>query len=271
MESDSEQGALIASAGPTSLSFENAPNFRDLGGYEAASGLRVRAGVLFRSDQLNRLMPAELDTLSSAGVRMIVDLRRGVERDVEATPELPNVQQRVADVLVDANIDLDGLPEGSWARVAAGGGADVMCDLYRGLVSLPGAQRAYAALLESVLAADGATVFHCMAGQDRTGWAAAVILTALGVRRELVLHDYLLSVRRLKVKHSRILAEDVVRLARYAVTEAELLPLYWVRTEYLDAAFRQVDKQFGSFENYLRTALNLDTHLLQMLRIRLLR
>jgi hypothetical protein len=45
---------------------------------------------------------------------MIIDLRRGVEREVEATPDLPNMQQRVADVLVDANIDPDGLPEGGW-------------------------------------------------------------------------------------------------------------------------------------------------------------
>lgn len=252
------------------LGVPRAPNLRDLGGYRTGDGRWVRMRTLYRSDQLNLLDDDGLRRLQGLRVGAIVDLRVERERVSEPDPPVPAAENVVADVLADAGVDADLLPPGAKPLIAAGDGAEVMRDLYRRMVASAGARRSYAVLLREAASRDRGVVFHCTAGMDRTGWGAAVILTALGVPRETVIRDYLLSRTLLAEKHRPVVREVAAQWSASSISEEDLEPLYGARREYLEEAFAEVDRRYGSFDAYLTDGLGLRRDELELLRTRLL-
>jgi protein-tyrosine phosphatase len=104
-------------------------------------------------------------------------------------------------------------------------------------------------------------VFHCTAGKDRTGWGAAIFLSAMGVPRDTVMRDYLLSNVYLAAKSQRM-AEAM----KDRIDPALMEPLATVHAEYLAASFDAVDTRYGSFDRYLHEGLKLDDATLAALR-----
>jgi protein-tyrosine phosphatase len=248
----------------------DAPNFRDFGGYGTSDGRRVRTGVLYRSDQLHRLAGRDLQSIGELGISLVIDLRQAPERRRAPNPPIGGARELVADVLAGAGRDAEGITADGWARIAAGLGTEFMRELYRDLVASAGARRAYAAMMRGIIEAEGAVVIHCAAGQDRTGWAVATLLTALGVHRDVVIEDYLLSAARLDEKHQRVAKSYARRYAHLGIGESELQPLLWIRREYIEEAFAEMERLYGSFEDYLQQALGVDAGARDALRARLL-
>jgi protein-tyrosine phosphatase len=175
------------------VELEGCRNFRDLGGYPTADGRQVRWGRVFRADALGSLTAGDLEHLTGLGLVTICDLRG--PREAAAIPDVAVAgAEWVSLPMGEGDADHGGLIE----RVASG--------------ELPGVSEAdmvaiYASLIERfasqlgqvvTLAADRARlplVFHCAAGKDRTGLAAAVLLGALGVSEADILDDYELTNR----------------------------------------------------------------------------
>jgi protein-tyrosine phosphatase len=167
----------------------------------------------------------------------------------------------VADVYADADQVIDGDP---LAHIATPDDAVAMLmTANRRFVSLESARHAYGLLFASIREAPGPVVYHCTAGKDRTGWATAVLLTILGVPRDVVMEDYLAS-------NNYLVEKNRQRVAGMAGDTDRLQPIFWVRPAYLDAAFNEVESAYGSFERYLRDALGLDEAALNALRARYL-
>jgi len=145
----------------------------------------------------------------------------------------PTVVQRMQD-LIDAGQSLTP------ARAA-----ELMADLYRALVN--DQSHRFAELFEHLLTADAPLVFHCTAGKDRTGFAAALILLALGVPRELVLQDYLLT--------NRVFKHPAATL--HTLSPEVLAVLWQVQPGFLDAALQVVDSDHGGIEHYLQRRMGL--------------
>ncbi|MEV0838854.1 tyrosine-protein phosphatase [Actinocatenispora sera] len=157
-------------------------NFRDLGGYPAADGRRVRTGVLYRSDGLHRLVEADLGRFAALDVRRVVDLRRADEvANYGRIPESPGLDYH--------NVCLQTL---AWtaAEVAPGELAGYLAQRYAEIAdeAVGGAMARVLRLIAEDTA--GGTVFHCMAGKDRTGVVAAVVLSLLGVDDDTIAGDY---------------------------------------------------------------------------------
>jgi protein-tyrosine phosphatase len=133
-----------------------------------------------------------------------------------------------------------------------------MQDLYRGLVN-DQAHR-YAELFEHLLQAEGPLVFHCTAGKDRTGYAAALVLLALGVTREVVMQDYLLT--------NQVFQQPP--RGRSEISDEALAVLWRVQQGFLDAALHAVDADHGGVERYLRQRLGLSGAALDELAARYL-
>ena len=104
----------------------------------------------------------------------------------------------------------------------------------------------FSSLFGHLLESDDPLVFHCTAGKDRTGFAAALILRALGVPQDDVMRDYLLTNERLKPKSEWKGLDPEVAVV-----------LYRVQPEFLDAAFETVDQTYGGVEAYFREGLGL--------------
>ena len=109
-------------------------------------------------------------------------------------------------------------------------------------------------------------LFHCAAGKDRTGWLAAVVLTALDVDRPTIAADYMRTAELNATGRDNTLARMASRLDQPEI----LLPLLEVRLEYLEAAFLEADRSYGGMDGYLREGLGLTEDDLQRLRAVLL-
>ncbi|MFG3050164.1 tyrosine-protein phosphatase [Kitasatospora sp. NPDC048239] len=241
-----------------SLHLASAPNFRDAGGYRTTDGHWVRIGVVYRSGDLSKLTDEDLAKLRRLGIRTVFDLRTPGEQKT-APDRVPT-----GATVVDANV-LGVSDTGAFNVTTPQAAVQAMVDAERTMVSADSAKGAYHALLNSVVERDDENVlFHCTAGKDRTGWASAALLTALGVPRESVEADYL--------------ASNTYRAAEIAATLAKLPPAYQavykplldVRPEYLNAGFDEVQRSFGSFDAYLKSGLGLDGRDLRDLRSQLL-
>lgn len=251
------------------LVLDGAHNFRDLGGYETRDGKRVKWGLLYRSDALDDLSGDDLETLQRIGLRRVVDFRSELER--ESDPDrLPDPAPAVA----LRPIEGEALDPGEIRAALMSGDADadamsaLLVEANRSFVT--DFADLYAATLEDASDPDQLPLlFHCTAGKDRAGYGAALLLLALGVPRETVMADYLLT-NRYSAGHT----ERTLRIIRWASlfrTDPEAVrPLFEARAEYLDAALDTIDREYGDVDTYLRTGLGLDDATLARLRTNLL-
>lgn len=257
-----------------SLGIGSVPNLRDIGGYMTRDGRTVRRGLVYRADQLNPVSDEDLDAIAALGVKTDFDLRRAEE--AEEVPDVlpPGVARVSLDVLADGKFAdpaqfnrLLSEPAAAAAAFSGGRSTSVILKVYRQFIELPSAKQAYRELF-SAIANDGClpALFHCASGKDRTGWAAAALLTLLGVSREAVMEDYLRSNDYVLPRYARTIQAFVA-----AGGDRELLaPLLEVRAEYLELAFTEMERQYGSIERYFGEALGIDEATQEALRQRLL-
>jgi protein tyrosine/serine phosphatase len=161
-----------------SIYLEGAANFRDLGGYPAASGAMVRRGRIFRSDAMHRLTASDLSLLESCKFATLIDLRS--EAEVARTVASPLVATGVR----YRNIpiwDIDG-PENEQTNAR-------LLEQYVSMLRNcgPAIRDIFGALAESSTCP---AVIHCSAGKDRTGITSALILGSIGVEDEAIIADY---------------------------------------------------------------------------------
>src|SRR6185312_749050 len=205
LKPDHGDALTIADCG---LHLASAPNFRDLGGLRTADGRWVRMALLYRSDQLNRLTEPDLAALDALHLATIYDFRTDRERQAGPDKTPSGAHEVVADVLADQKVPTDkDMANPTALKQYAAGGAASFADGYRHFVSSPVAAKAYHEFLAGL--ADRRTypaVFHCTGGKDRTGWGAAIVLSALGVPRQAIIDDYMASTRYLEPKHQAMLA-----------------------------------------------------------------
>ena len=239
------------------------PNLRDLGGYVTADGHKVRSGLLFRSDQLYHLTPADKAELARLGLKTVYDLRTQGERSAYpdelpagATGEVWDVRSNEKSNPLAVQFDqLMADPKAAEAMFGNGKGAALMLKRYRDYVSSPPALAAYQGLFLSLSnSANLPSLFHCTAGKDRTGWATAALLSLLGVDEATILHDYLASNQITLAKHRQALEEYQARGGDPDLWK----PVLGVKMEYLLTAFDEMHKKYGDIQGYFEKGLGID-------------
>jgi len=228
---------------PRSLNLTGATNFRDLGGYAGLNGRTLRWRKLFRSDHLAALTPQDLATFSSLGVTRAFDFRGAAER-LAVPYVLPGVVSHSLaiepTVLMRMKERLE-LGQPLTAQDTVG----LMQETYSAFVHDNSPR--FAELFGHLLESDAPLVFHCTAGKDRTGFAAALILLALGVPRPVVMQDYLLTNELFQMPHSPP-----------GLASKEVLDVLWgVQAGFLETALQVVEADYGGMPAYLEKTLGL--------------
>lgn len=182
------------------IPFQNAVNFRDIGGYPTQDGRRVRQGVLYRSAGLDRLQgTADWDLLLSLGLKVVLDLRSLKESEDCPDPVIPGaIHLRCCAMHYPDGEELDFSPAGiqrlhkEQERFARKYGDKAGEDQLWQLLNreMPFHNMAFKVLFQRLENRDVPLLFHCSAGKDRTGMAAILILMALNVSRKIALDDY---------------------------------------------------------------------------------
>ncbi|MBA3772182.1 MAG: tyrosine-protein phosphatase [Ramlibacter sp.] len=219
----------------SSVTIDGASNFRALP--------FVKRGSLFRSDHLGALNGDDARQIQALGIRRVLDFR-GIDERMSAACVLPDVT--VHSLAIEPTIVqvLHGLMAAGH-RITPAEVVAHMQDTYRGFVRLT--THRFAELFAHLLESNEPTVFHCTAGKDRTGFAAALILRSLGVPQEEVMRDYLRTNDLLKMPDP----------SRFGLTPEVAGVLWRVQPEFLGAAFEAADEDYGGLDAYLREGLGL--------------
>src|SRR5262245_44213920 len=262
-----------------SLGLVNAANARDLGGLSAADGRQLRAGLVFRANALNRLTDADIEVLAKLELSCVVDLRSEYEIRMIGPDRLPSpaparlVALPLADPDHEFFASVTAVIRGDASLIAAYGPlnrdelVNRMVGAYRWLATSVAAPTAYGTVLRLIADAGALPLlFHCTAGKDRTGWLAAVLLSALGVDRSVIVEDYL---RTTELNQPGI-AHVMSRLEGRVADPTAVLPMLEARTEYLCEAFTAAEHAYGDMAAYLREGLGVDDRVLAELRGNLL-
>lgn len=242
---------------------EQGSNFRDLGGYPAADGRRVKWGRIYRSGATPMLTRADLMMIKALGLAEMVDLRSSEERALAPT-RIQGVRYTAVGYSMMDLMQGQGVP-----------GEDQMAALYRRMPDLLAPQMR--ALFAELLHGEGPVAYNCSAGQDRTGFATAMVLSALGASRETIIADYHLSTtyRRPEFEMPSFdaaaqAANPVAAMfASFQKDPAYKTPKPLVdshKTALLAFALDEVESRYGSVEAYLATAAGVSAADIQKLR-----
>ena len=234
-------------------------NFRDFGGYRTQNGTRLKKGLLYRSGDLSKATDADLERITSLGIKTVCDLRSEGERRHEPDripamkpftffniPMRPIVEyhgrslKRLLSLMFGSERRMDYVAESRQA--------------YREYATryLPQLK----ALFQRISDPENLPVLiHCSAGKDRTGVVASLIQLVLGVSMETAMDDYLKTNGNLSAY-----TEDVFRrlskLGYFGVPWKRLyIPLFAARADFLSAALEQVKEEFGAVDEWFRRGL----------------
>lgn len=245
------------------------PNFRDYGGYALSGGGRLKTGWLFRSTQHLDADADDLAAVSGIGLRAVIDLRGGKERAASPCPRPDGFDARVYAVseetggllaphLAAANDVADGLS----ARDVMLSGYATMPFRWR----MRGVLKNYFTALSET---DGPSLVHCMAGKDRTGLACALLHVAMGVHRDDVVADYLLTNAQPDMEQ-RIAdnAQKVRDMFGKTLAEHDIRLIMLCMPEYIEAALEAIVERHGTIPAYLDEHLGIDRAMLDAVAAR---
>jgi protein-tyrosine phosphatase len=240
-----ETAAVADSAlrAPRHIALDGVYNFRDLGGYRTVDGQRVKWGVIYRSAALSRASAEDVAEIEALGVRNIYDLRSSEERTQQPTTwqGRPSPHIFAHDYSLDRSVISGVVRPGASAGAVRAAFAQSYPDMLRQT------QPQQRALFEGLLAAEGPVLFHCTAGKDRTGMAAALVLSVLRVPRDVIFADYDMS--------NQYLAPSDPRMAALNLSPEAMHALAGVEPAYLQAAFDYIDTNYGSVDAYVEREL----------------
>jgi protein-tyrosine phosphatase len=227
------------------IALQGQSNFRDLGGYPTADGRRVKSGLIFRSGELSNLTPQDYSTLSKLALRTVYDLRTDGERATAQTKWAAGpVQTFVSPKPGSPMSSLTGRLTPAQARAA-------MLGFYRQMPTAYAPE--FKVIFQQLLDDRAPLLFHCTAGKDRSGLAAALILTALGVPRADVLFDYALTDRYLDRADLQRAGPNTAFLTRLSPDVAHVFLA--ADPAYLEASFQAIEQKYGSIDGYLTNIL----------------
>jgi protein-tyrosine phosphatase len=257
-------------AAPRVLIHDQMINLRDLGGYNTAdSRAFVRYGVLYRSCALNEFGASAKALLDSLGLRCILDFRTPVESERFPDPVVPGAQ----------NVNLSPMGENMGVNQFAAGtlddvakmGPEVVQAIYQNVLesyrTMVFGNAAYQQMFEMMLDTENVPMlYHCAAGKDRTGLASLLILQALGVPRETIVHDYIITNAARKKKVEKQVAAMVAALGDSDMVRKAANFFMGVEESSIRSSFAAIDAQYQDIGQYYEKELHVSAAAIEKLK-----
>jgi protein-tyrosine phosphatase len=235
------------------LPFQGVLNFRDMGGYETNDGRKVRRGLLFRSAELTGMTESDRELFASLGIKTVFDYRDDKEAELKPDPLFDNVANiRVPAMNQPHNTgDIREMLKSDLFRNMS---VETFADMY---VQMAIDNASFKKLMSLLQESESlGLLHHCAAGRDRTGIGSAFILLALGVDRETIIADYLISNVTL-VSMNEKMKEQLAGLLDEEQME-RLSAMFQLRREFMEAVFGAIDTKYGDTNSFLEQEFGLD-------------
>ena len=259
------------------IEFEGISNARDLGGLVGADGKKIKFGRIIRSDNLSCATENDIKKLQEYGLKKIIDFR--TEDEIKGSPDKlisgttwmknPILKSLTTGITRDkpkkefstlAEILLD------FSRELGAGGKKWLASLYIPLVSDPFCLNGYRCFLDALKEnQSGAVLYHCSAGKDRVGIGTLIFLSILGVSREDIIKDYLLT----NQSYARVISEAKELGIKEGVAQEiidTIEPLSGVDISYINTALDVIDNTHGGMNAFFKNQLQLDDCYIKELR-----
>lgn len=242
-------------------------NVRDLGGLEGVNGKHIKYNCLFRGGVLARVSSADIKTLKSLNLTDIVDFRGQDEFINHPDYKLDGVSYHNFSVInntlkkEDRKIDDGNL---LWF-IGDNDGNSHLLETYIKTIRNPLSQQAYKEFFKILVQDNKRVYFHCSQGKDRAGMAAFFIEMALGVKMEDAIEDYLLSNQAMVDKYQALLSFVKDKPFFNKTYEQSLKDVFSAKLEYLNAAIKEINDNYGGIDNYLVNVLEIDIEKLRKL------
>lgn len=234
---------------------EGGINFRDLGGYFSNDGRTVKWRRIFRCGHLAELTDSDIRAIEYLNITQIHDFRRIKEQD-----NLPS-KYVSANTINDYNLFIGSMDK-FWQHIQMADLTDqlahqLVVDAYTNChqIIAPHYQKLFQYLLANT---NNASLIHCTAGKDRTGLAAALILSALDVSREQIIDDYLLTQMYLDIDKMILTIEDYLKKLNIGYWQRSWLESYsGVHVDFINNFFNTIDSKYDGIENYIQNVIGL--------------
>lgn len=241
--------AQIADSSIREIKLQGAVNFRDIGGYSTKDGKKVKMGLIYRSAALNTLTDKDVETIQNLGIKYDFDFRGPYE--VKTAPDkIPSMTTRLSLPAGSETIGDSNYMKNMSKLIKSD---SFLISFYTNLSSF---KNRYTPLFDSLLSnkTQSPFLFHCTAGKDRTGIAAALILYALGVDEQTIYNDY----EATNYYRRNENAKTITQMTKYyGLDEKTATNLMGAKKEYIAATFAKIRAQYGTMELYLEKVLGL--------------
>jgi len=248
------------------------PNTRDLGGMPTKAGRHIAPRRLLRSGALAAAIGHDIMILKDEyQVKKVIDLRTETECANRPDPKesfpgtqfvnIPILKSRVAGVTLDDNASL-----AETVRTMAAAAPERMARIYRQMMLDEDAQQSFRQFFDELAdPGEGAVLWHCAVGKDRVGVATVLLLRALDVPDDVILHDYLATNKFMEPLAQKML-DDLAPFGLSPELREGVRVLNSVDQRFLQAGLDAVDDEYGSLDAFLREELDVTEEKKEALR-----
>jgi protein-tyrosine phosphatase len=240
------------------VKLQGAINFRDIGGYATKDGKHIKWGKIYRSAALDKLTETDIQKVQQLAIARVADFRGPYE--VKAAPDrLP-----VGAIRISLPAGSEQVGDSNYMKhvVQQMRNDSFLISFYS--ITTPFKERYRPLFLQLLtLNKDSALLFHCTAGKDRTGIAAALVLYALGVDEKTIMQDYLATNYYRAAENERMIK---MMVKAYGMDETTARNMMAAREEYLQATFTAIKTQFNSIDNFLSQEIGLSSNDIKKLK-----
>ena len=232
-------------------------NFRTIGNIKNIDGRILKEGKFYRSAHLHKLKKKSFKIFENLGIKEIIDLRNSKEISQKPDVILQNVDYKNYSAFEDEGDQLNQAKKLVLQGKVKGSDADQrMLGFYKTYATEN--PEIIKKIIHEILDSENPVLYHCTAGKDRTGIITALILTILKFDRATIENDYLLSnnYRKQLVQKRLHLAHNLHFI--YPKMDLNVIEkLSWVEKDYLEAAFLEINKKYGSIDIYIHQNLGI--------------
>lgn len=237
------------------LPFDQVVNFRDMGGYPATDGRKVKYGLFYRSGELHKMTTADYERLNSLGIKTVFDYRDDREAEAKPDPQFENIHNERIPAKGDVGFKMptSSLKDMDNRAFLQTVNADVFTKLY---AHLPLNNPSYKRLMDIIQDPENlGLLHHCAVGKDRTGVGGALILLALGVDEEIVMQDYLITNDCMKP-----VQDAMIPVLSQHLNEEQLQhfgDIMSAKEQYLQATFDAIKECYGDYNIFFEKEFGL--------------